>query len=350
MVEDRVSSGRKTFYSLMGSGLHGLNGLPVKTSLRIYNSYVIPRCLYGLESVKITDTAKSKLKTLHRYCLRCILGLPKWSAIPALHILTGQLPIEYVMDIRTLTFIRSLMSIEPTRDIILRQYAIKPSSSNSLTINFKQKLQKYHLPTILDLYEKVPEKQKWKQQVKSSVIKTAVKHLYDEAQEMSSLKFLNHTLIYNMPHPVVLHVSNNRQVTRACIKAMVLIGAYPLQFNRWKMEKANSPACLLCNAELEDTEHFVELCPELQQVRNSYEARIHAILPNPLQMSKTQAILDSRTLIQSHPEMKKREGEVEEVTRDLIFALHIRRSTSLNITSHINYIKNPVPQNPLLSK
>ena len=168
VVEDRVSSGRKTFYSLMGSGLHGLNGLPVKTSLRIYNSYVIPRCLYGLESVKITDTAKSKLTTLHRYCLRCILGLPKWTAIPALHILSGQLPIEFTMDIRCLTFIRSLMSIEPTKDIILRQYVVKPPSSNSLIINLKQKLQEYHLRSILELYEDIPDKQTWKKEVKAT--------------------------------------------------------------------------------------------------------------------------------------------------------------------------------------
>ena len=58
---------------MMGSGLHGLNGLPVKTSLLLYNTYVIPRLLYGLETIKLNDTALTKLSSLHNYTLRCIL-------------------------------------------------------------------------------------------------------------------------------------------------------------------------------------------------------------------------------------------------------------------------------------
>ena len=243
----------------------------------------------------------------------------------------------------------SLMSIHPTKEIILRQFAVKSKSTNSLVKVFKEKLYLYGLQSIHDLYKDLPEKEKWKKEVKKKVISEASTHIGEEAQQMSTLQYLHHHFIYNEPHPVVQFVDNTRQVTRACIKAMVLVGAYPLQLNRFKMKKADSSKCLMCNAEVEDTEHFIDDCPDLENVRIKYQAALNATLPESLQISKTQAILDSRRLMVIHPEMKKSIRKIEEISRDLIYALHIRRSVNLNISSHINYIQNPLPKNPLLS-
>ena len=48
-VADRISLARRTGYSLMKSGFHGSNGLNPKVSYRLYQTYVMPRMLYGLE-------------------------------------------------------------------------------------------------------------------------------------------------------------------------------------------------------------------------------------------------------------------------------------------------------------
>jgi hypothetical protein len=37
----------------MGAGLHGLNGLNPKVSIHIIRIYVIPRLIYGLETICI---------------------------------------------------------------------------------------------------------------------------------------------------------------------------------------------------------------------------------------------------------------------------------------------------------
>ena len=42
-IEDCTAMVQKIIYVLMGSGLYGLNNLPVTTSIKIYNSYMIPR-------------------------------------------------------------------------------------------------------------------------------------------------------------------------------------------------------------------------------------------------------------------------------------------------------------------
>ena len=321
----------------------------MKTGVRLYNSYVIPRALYGLEAVKITETAKTKLATFHKYVLRCILGLPKWTATPALYIISGQLPIELQMDVRSLSFLRSLMSIDPTRDILLRQFVVKSSSSNSLAISFTEKLHQYHLPSIYDLYIDIPDKLKWKKEVKRKVISNASENISEDASVMSTLKFLHKEFKYNESHPVAQFVQNTRQVTRACIKIMVLTGTYPLQISRFKMKKVDSALCPLCHQEEEDTEHFIESCSKLRDTRQAYKARLNALLPTPLLTSPTQAILDSRHLMTLHPATKILVKDLEEVTRDMIFALHMKRSTLLNISSHIKYYTNPLPRNPLLN-
>ena len=45
-VSDRISLAIRTSYSLMNTGLHGVNGLSPETSYVIYRAYVLPRLLY----------------------------------------------------------------------------------------------------------------------------------------------------------------------------------------------------------------------------------------------------------------------------------------------------------------
>ena len=47
LIDDRISLARRTAYRLMGCGLHDNNGLDGATSIKIYQTYVFPRLLYG---------------------------------------------------------------------------------------------------------------------------------------------------------------------------------------------------------------------------------------------------------------------------------------------------------------
>ena len=324
-VDDRVTCARKTMFSMMGCGLHGFNGLPVKTSLKLYNAYILPRAMYGLEALRISETAKERISGFHRYAMRSVLSLPKWTAIPALHILSGQIPMEYQLDVRILTFIHSLITTKLTKDVVLRQYVIKPPSSHSLIGKFKEKLHVYHLPSIVDLYMDPPTKSSWKRTVKTAVVTMASRSVTSSAKDMSTLQHMSHQFIHKHPHPVVALVDNPRQVERACIKAQVLTGTYPLQRARFKMKKTSSPTCQMCQRGEEDTTHFVVGCSSLNETRAKYSATIRALLPTNLKVPLTMALLDSRTLIKEHPELASLQKVIEQTTRDLIFALHLAR-------------------------
>ncbi|CAG2217043.1 unnamed protein product [Mytilus edulis] len=65
-VEKRISAARATMYSLLGAGLHGINGINPLLSYKLWRTYVIPRMLYGIEILNITKTDIQKLEAFQK--------------------------------------------------------------------------------------------------------------------------------------------------------------------------------------------------------------------------------------------------------------------------------------------
>ena len=65
-VEDRLATGRRTLYGLMGTGFQGCVGLNVETSLHLLDTFVIPRVLYCLEISVLSKKALCDLELFHR--------------------------------------------------------------------------------------------------------------------------------------------------------------------------------------------------------------------------------------------------------------------------------------------
>ena len=64
-IEDRLSLARRTLYSLINMGVHGSNRLNPRISFKIYQCYVLPRLLFGLEVLPLTATQISILAKFH---------------------------------------------------------------------------------------------------------------------------------------------------------------------------------------------------------------------------------------------------------------------------------------------
>ena len=86
-VDDRISLARRTLYSLIKTGVHGSNGLNPKTSYRIYQAYVLPRLLYGLETLHVNSKEMSLLSSFHLDTLRKLQSLPKRTACASVYLL-----------------------------------------------------------------------------------------------------------------------------------------------------------------------------------------------------------------------------------------------------------------------
>ena len=76
----------------------------------------------------------------------------------------------------------------------------------------------------------------------------------------------------------------------------------------------------------EDTEHFIQNCEKLDQVRERYKNKLNNLLEDNAELSYREALLDSRSLQKAHPKTKFLIAELEETSRNYIFALHLERA------------------------
>ena len=104
-IEDRLSLARRTLYLLLGTGVHGSNGLNSGCSYKIYQWYVLPRLLFGLEVLPLTKTQISILSKFHISNLRRFQTLPIRTATCAVYLLIGALPLETELHKRHLSLL-----------------------------------------------------------------------------------------------------------------------------------------------------------------------------------------------------------------------------------------------------
>ena len=93
----------------MKSGFHGSNGLNPKVSYRLYQTYVMPRMLYGLEILDLRKDIK-QLSDFHIDLLCRIQALPTRAALSAVYLLVGVLPMEAEFNKRQLSLLFSVVS------------------------------------------------------------------------------------------------------------------------------------------------------------------------------------------------------------------------------------------------
>jgi hypothetical protein len=97
-VEERLSIGRRTIYALLGPGLHARSGMSPVVLLKIWNTYAVPRYLYGLEIQSYTSLDTKKLEQLQWATCRQLQYLPERTAAVAIYTLIGSEPIETTLD------------------------------------------------------------------------------------------------------------------------------------------------------------------------------------------------------------------------------------------------------------
>ena len=329
-VERNIIQARKSYYSLLGVGMYGLNGLHPLVSIHIWNTYVMPVLTFGLEVLPLTQGHLSLLEIFQRTILRSIQHLPRGTSNAATYLLLGVQPVEAVIDRNTLVFFNSLChnkdSVEA--NILKRQILMTKTGSNSVVWKIKDLLCKYGLPSIHTLTVNPPPKHLWKSIVKDGINTYWTDRLQQEARWKTSLKHLGilscsvttaHSVWTTTPF-------NRRDIIKAAIKVKLLTGQYPLQTvqARWKQHVNNT--CPLCDIEPETVEHFLLTCSRLQRTREMNMEKLNNIMIQaciPLTPSNTiTTILDIKKLFNiSHCALY----DIESTSRDLIFQLHSRR-------------------------
>ena len=132
-IEEKVTLSRKAAYALMGAGLHSGNGLTKQLCAYLWNTYVIPRLVYGLEVQQLTRTDIEVLEKFQRKCLRHTQGLPDKTPNCVTLSLIGVPPVETIVHQNMLNLFvssaRSQNSVE--YEVLERQLVMKDSTENS---------------------------------------------------------------------------------------------------------------------------------------------------------------------------------------------------------------------------
>ena len=87
-----VSIAWLTSYLLLGTGLHGINGLDPLLSLQIISLYIIPTLLYVLEATILSKADIARMDEYYHKLLRQVQRLHENTAIKAIYLLLGFCP------------------------------------------------------------------------------------------------------------------------------------------------------------------------------------------------------------------------------------------------------------------
>jgi hypothetical protein len=340
-IQNRVQTARRTGYSLMGAGYHGLNGVGPEVGRHLWLTYVQPRLLYGLESLILSRKELDDLENYLRINLRAIQHLPKSTATPALYLLSGVPPIEAQLDITTLVYFTKALRRENSveKAVIERQLCMKDPSSCSWVWHVQGLLKKYCLPSAFTLLEQQPTHAQWKRSVKAAVLNRWEHALKEDATRMTTLSNVNlEKCTLSAVHPVwKIGAASSLTVVKATTKAKLLLQRYPLYNSKTSGVNYGKP-CPLCNSCLETLEHFLMSCPALDSVRRQPMQKITSILaearlPIPTEEAHMVRLLLDPSWICPDGAPDALNGLLEATTRDLCFALHHRRSILLGYPS-----------------
>ena len=130
-------------------------------SAKLWQTYAIPRSLYGIEVLNYTKTDILKFERLQLQICRQIQGLPNRTAKAAVYILLGLEPIQSVVDKLLLAFFRCIIQDEDSIEhrIVERQLQMPSENINTFVNRLKAVLHKYGLPKPDELLETVATKQ-----------------------------------------------------------------------------------------------------------------------------------------------------------------------------------------------
>ena len=343
-VDEAIQTARKTAYSLMGAGFHGVNGLNPTIGLQLWEIYIKPRLLYGLECLMLRKQDMQKLNQYQRKVLKCIMHLPERTANAGVYILSGQLPIEADIDKKYLTHLMNILRSEGVeKELAWRQLAVKDDKSRSWFIYVAKILAKYNLPSIYDLLENPVQKSKWRETVKSVVSERWKSEIQKEGVEKSSLRYMNfEDFKVGKPHHIWKCASlDTLQVKKAGVRANLLAGTYKLQLAVSKFQGGSvSTTCRICHSAEEDLQHFILECTSLTDTREQFLGTLFQILEEQelagfFRINRhwlLQLILDP-----THVKLPLRlQGQetiqrIEAVNRNLCYALHCKRCAILDI-------------------
>ena len=337
-VEEKVVLGRKTAYSLMGAGFHSVNGVKTCLNGHIWNTFVVPRLIYGLEVVSLKIKDIECLEKFQRKSLRQLQGLPDKTPNCVTLALLGILPIETVIHKNSLNLFMSIIRNKHfiEYEVAERQLVMKGEEEKSWFNLIKTVLGTYNLPSIYTLFGQSLTKAEWKS-ILNQAVNTHIEASWQaEVKQKPSLKYVNpNSLKVGTAHPVWSTVNNSIiDNKRAQLKCKLLTGTYILQGNRAAFNQYTVDAtCKLCHTAPETRKHFLAECSAYTSERETYTEKLrnNPVLSDEIKSDLRNPDLLTQLTLDASFHVETKDLEVLELdSREYIVQIHKKRIAKLN--------------------
>lgn len=265
------------------------------------------------------------------------MSVPVTTADAAVYILSGTIPIQGMIDQRTLGFFGNICRLSDDtleKQLAVRQLTVKPIHSNSWFVAVKRLLVKYDLPDGLELLSNPISKFAWKKRVSDAVNKYWISCILSQAALYPSLCWLSVGSFWpGNRHPLVCLTGDLREVPRLAVKLKIATGTYILQTTRAAFnQNPVQPTCMVCKMEDETMRHFLLDCSPLDPVRKP-------ILNQIMQLCRSNNIdCNSVDILQLLIDCSGCEAvpnilysDFEKLSRKLCYSLHTERYKKLSL-------------------
>ena len=262
-IDLRLEKGRKSLFGLLGAGFAFKSSLSPVVKLHIFRTYASPILRSGLSSFALRTTQLEPLALFQRKTLKSILKLSKTAPTPAIHFLTGELPIEGIIhkDIFSLFYCVWYNSDTKIYDVI--KYLSKYSTENSRTwsAHLRHLCQKYEMEDpFVSLCKDPPSKSAYKQLVATKITAHYERTLRQTASTNSHMEYLNVSTVglRGRHHPALFNMVTTHEVQFSSPHLKFLSGNY-LTYQTKSDLSGGFPHCRIYKCDSETVNHVISM-------------------------------------------------------------------------------------------
>ena len=215
--------------------------------LHLYRTFACPRLRSGLSSFTLRETALQPLSIFQRKTLRSILKLSKSSSIPAIHFLTGELPIEGKIHRDMFSLFFSIWN-NPNTKIYQIVKCLSPENSRTWSVFLRYISKLYGLEDPLQcLYRDPPKKSEYREKVLTKITAFHEKELRQQVASNSLMTYLNVSIsgLRGRHHPSLSYMLTTQDVKKSQPHIKMLCGDY-FTYEKRSNQSGGSPHCRSC--------------------------------------------------------------------------------------------------------
>ena len=271
-VDLRIKKSRNTLFGLLGPAFSFKCLLSPVVKLHIYRTFVCPVLRSGISSFVLKSTSLSPLSVFQRKSLKGVLQLSKQASTPAIHFLTGELPIEAKIHRDIFALFYSVWANPDTKIYDIVKYLLSSSIENSSTwsVHMRNLSTQYGLvdpQTLLTMDP--PNKSSFKNDVLTRIKSFHENDLRCHDDPTNKLKFLNVSLLglSGRHHPALSGIVTVKDVKKSRHHLKMLVGDL-FTYEKKSEQSGGSPYCRLCDENKNETvSHILTFCSAYSDTR-----------------------------------------------------------------------------------